>query len=195
MDNENLVRLFSLSDLFSVMLRKKNTLAILSLLFCLINADLLAQNYLILQRGKNEKSRLTYEVGESMVYLQKGLDYYIQDVIREINQDVIVLEENILSLDQIEVIDIRNKDPRNQTLSNMSLLPIAAGGLLLLAGGINSLYADQNISYDSGTLVAAGALIGGGLLLRPLRYNKFKNRGKNKLQVIALDELEAEEEK
>jgi len=177
------------------MLRKKNTLAILSLLFCLINADLLAQNYLILQRGKNEKSRLTYEVGESMVYLQKGLDYYIQDVIREINQDVIVLEENILSLDQIEVIDIRNKDPRNQTLSNMSLLPIAAGGLLLLAGGINSLYADQNISYDSGTLVAAGALIGGGLLLRPLRYNKFKNRGKNKLQVIALDELEAEEEK
>jgi len=195
LDNENLVRLFSLSDLFSVMLRKKNTLAILSLLFCLINADLLAQNYLILQRGKNEKSRLTYEVGESMVYLQKGLDYYIQDVIREINQDVIVLEENILSLDQIEVIDIRNKDPRNQTLSNMSLLPIAAGGLLLLAGGINSLYADQNISYDSGTLVAAGALIGGGLLLRPLRYNKFKNRGKNKLQVIALDELEAEEEK
>ncbi|WP_439484417.1 hypothetical protein [Cyclobacterium plantarum] len=171
------------------MLFKKSAFSVI-LLFCLIHADLLAQNYLILQRGKNEKSRLTYEVGESIVYLQKGLDYYIEDVIREIKQGVIVLEENLLTLDQIEAIDVRDKDPRNQTLSNMSLLPIAAGGLLLFAGGVNSLYADQTISYEPEILVIAGSLIGGGLLLQPLRYRKFKNKGKNKLQVIALDELE-----
>lgn len=175
------------------MLLKKSVLSII-LLFCLIHMDLFAQNYLILQRGKNEKSRLTYEIGESIVYLQKGLDYYIADVIREINQDVIVLEENILALDQIEAIDVRNKDPRNQTLSNISLLPIAAGGLLFMAGGINSLYAEQNISYEPGVLVISGVLIGGGLMLQPLRYRKFKNKGRNKLQVIALEELEDREE-
>lgn len=162
--------------------------------FFLVQADLLAQNYLILQRGKNQKSRLTYEVGESLVYLQKGLDYYIRDEIREIHQDVIVLEENVLALHQIEAIDIKNKDPRNQTLSNMSLLPVGAGGLLLLAGGINSLYADQNIRYEPGVLATAGGLIGAGILMRFLRYNTFTVKGRNKIQVIALEELEPDED-
>ncbi|WP_154853446.1 hypothetical protein [Cyclobacterium xiamenense] len=145
------------------------------------------QNYLILQRGANEKTRLVYEVGDELVYLQKGLDYYIRDNIREIGQDILILEENVLSLEQIEAVDIRNKDERNRTLANVSFLSMAAGGMLLLAGGINSLYSEGRLSYSSETLTTAGGLLGAGLLFQPLRYKRFKLKGRNKIQTILLE--------
>ena len=54
-------------------------------LISLVQGTALAQNYLILQKGANEKSRITYEVGDEFIYLQEGNDYYIKDVIREID--------------------------------------------------------------------------------------------------------------
>lgn len=164
--------------------------SLLLLLWGLISSSVLAQNYLILQRGANQKTRLIYEAGDQLVYQQKGLDYYIQDEIREIRSDILVLEENVLLLDQIESIDIRGKDERNQTLGNLSLLPMAGGALLLLAAGINSLYADGKIAYSSGTLITGGALIGVGLILQPLRYKRFRIKGRNKIQIIPLENLE-----
>ena len=67
-------------------------------LFYLVNGDLLAQNYLVLQKVANQKSRITYKVGDVFIYLQEGNNYFIQDVIREINKDYIALKENVLSL-------------------------------------------------------------------------------------------------
>ncbi|WP_235941839.1 hypothetical protein [Cyclobacterium roseum] len=155
-----------------------------------VNVSVFGQNYLILQRGANQKTRLVYEEGDQLVYLQEGLDYYMQDEIREIKSDILVLKENVLLLSQIEAIDIRGKDERNRTLGNLSLLPMAAGTMLLLATGINSLYADGNIEYSSGTLITGGALIGAGLILQPLRYKRFRIKGRNKIQVIPLEDME-----
>ncbi|WP_235954933.1 hypothetical protein [Cyclobacterium salsum] len=155
-----------------------------------VNVSVFGQNYLILQRGANQKTRLVYEEGDQLVYLQEGLDYYIQDEIREIKSDILVLEENVLLLSQIEAIDIRGKDERNRTLGNLSLLPMAAGTMLLLATGINSLYAEGTIEYTSGTLITGGALIGAGLILQPLRYKRFRIKGRNKIQVIPQEDLE-----
>lgn len=155
-----------------------------------VQGDLFAQNYLILQKGANQKSRISFEVGDEFIYLQKGNDYYIRDYIREIDKDYIALRENVLSLKQIEAIDIRYKDERNQTLSNLTLLPFAGGGLLLLAGGINSLADDGSLQYSSGVLTTAAALIGTGFILKSLRYKKFKVGGKRKIMVIRKNELE-----
>ena len=160
----------------------KSLLLIVSLYF--IQGNVQAQNYLILQKGANEKSRIRYEVGDEFIYLQKGNDYYIKDVIREIDKSYIALNENVLSLNQIEAIDIRYKDERNQTLDNLTFLPIAGGSLLLLAGGINSLVQEGGIRYSNGVLITAGTLIGGGLILKTLRYKKFKVSGRRKIQVI-----------
>lgn len=159
-------------------------------LIVLVQGEVFAQNYLILQKGANQKNRISYEVGDELIYLQEGLDYYIKDVIREIDKDYIALSENVLSLKQIKAIDIRYKDERNHTLSNLTLLPFAGGGLLLLAGGINSLAADGKIQYSSGVLTTAAALIGAGFIIKSLRYNKFKVGGKRKIMVIS--EIEEE---
>ncbi len=166
--------------------------SILLLLWLLgsVNVSVFGQNYLILQRGANQKTRLVYEEGDQLVYLQEGSDYYMQDEIREIKSDILVLKENVLLLSQIEAIDIRGKDERNRTLGNLSLLPMAAGTMLLLATGINSLYADGKVQYTSGTLITGGALIGAGLILQPLRYKRFRIKGRNKIQVIPLADME-----
>lgn len=157
-------------------------------LLCMLAGPVVyGQNYLLLQRGANEKTRQVYEVGDELVYLQKELDYYIRDHIREIHQDVLILDENVLSLQQIEAIDIRDKDERNRTLANISFLSMAAGGMLLLAGGINSLYAEGGLRYSTGTLSTAASLVGLGLVLQPLRYKRFKLKGRNKIQTILLE--------
>lgn len=159
-------------------------------LFYLVNGNLLAQNYLVLQKGTNQKSRITYEVGDAFIYLQEGNDYYIQDVIREINKDYIALKENVLSLKQIQAIDIRNKDERNQTLGSLTLLPIAGGTLLMLAGGINSLAQEGTIHYSKGVITTSAVLIGAGFLIKVFRYKKFKVGKKRKLMVITDVKLE-----
>ena len=95
-----------------------------------------------------------------------------------------------MSLKQIEALDIRYKDERNQTLANLTYLPFAGGGLLLLAGGINSLADDGNLQYSSGVLATAAALIGTGFIMKSIRYKKFKVGGKRKIMVIRKTELE-----
>lgn len=159
-------------------------------LIVFVQVELFAQNYLILQKGANQKSRISYEVGDELIYLQKGNDYYIRDFIREIDKDYIALRENVLSLKQIEAIDIRYKDERNQTLANLTMLPFAGAGLLLVAGGINSLADDGSLQYSSGVLTTAAAFIGSGFILKSLRYKKFKVGGKRKIMVVRENELE-----
>ena len=156
----------------------------------LLGAESLAQNMLILQRGSNQKTRITYEVGESITYLQREIGYYITDNIREITSEYIELSENVLSIHQLEAIDIRLKDERNRTLKNLTLLPAAGAGLLLTAETINGLYADGRFSYNNVSLGIAGGLVGASLIMSQVRYKKFRLRGRNKIQVITREEWE-----
>ncbi len=151
----------------------------------------LAQNLLILQRGNNQKTRIKYEVGESITYLQRETGYYITDNILEITPDYIALTENVLSLSQLDAVDIRNKDERNQTLKNLTLLPAAGAALLLTAESINSLYADGKLSYNSTSLGIAGALAVSSLAMSQVRYKKFRHRGRNKILVITRGDWES----
>nr|MBI1229885.1 hypothetical protein [Cytophagales bacterium] len=150
----------------------------------LLGIEAFSQHMLILQRGNNQKTRITYQVGEPLTYLQKELDYYITERIEEITPEYIRLSDNVLSLSQIVAIDIQAKDERNRTLRNLTLLPAAAAVLLLTAETVNSLYADGRLSYDRGSLAIAGILGGSSLLMSQLRYKKFRVRGRNKLLVI-----------
>lgn len=148
---------------------------------------------MILQRGSNQKTRIKYEEGHSITYLQEGLDYYITDVIKEITKDYLILSENIITPGQIVAIDIRDRDERNRTLANLTLLPAAGATLLLLAESINSLYADGGLSYSNSSLIISGALLTTSLVLAPVRYKRFKHRGRNKIQIIPLREVEQKE--
>lgn len=166
------------------------TLIFSALFLVVLGTEVLAQNLLILQRGNNQKTRIKYQVGEPITYLQREIGYYITDNITEITSDYIGLTENVLSLSQVVAIDIRDKDERNHTLKNLTLLPAAGAVLLLTAESVNSLYSEGRLSYNSTVLGIAGALAGTSILMSQVRYKKFRLRGRNKILVITREDWE-----
>lgn len=148
-----------------------------------------AQRLMILQKGTNQKTRLTYEEGDLIRYQQKGKDFFVSDRIKEIHPDFLVLTENILKPEEIEVVDVKEKDDRNRTLTNLSVLMYSGGALLLLAETVNGLYHDKKFSYSDEGLVVGGSLLATGFVLSKIKYRYFKHQGRNKIQIIYLDEL------
>ncbi|MFC3414154.1 hypothetical protein [Algoriphagus hitonicola] len=165
---------------------------LLFIIFLGVNLSLYAQSedFLLLKRGPSPKKHIRFYPGESITYKSKKLDYFVTDQIREFSQDYIFLTENILSLDDIEAIDIRQKDSRNSTLKNMNVLILGSGIILLTAESINSIYQNREFSIDQGVGLTSGILIGTGLALLPLRYKVFKIQGRNRLQILLKNDVE-----
>lgn len=162
--------------------------AVLLFLFFFAFAQAEAQKFMILQKGANQKTRLKYEEGDLIRYQQKGQDYFVSDRIREIHPDFLVLSENILRPDDIAVVDVRNRDERNKTLSTLSGLMYAGGAMLLLAETVNGLYHDKKFSYSGEGLGISASLLATGFVLSKTKYRYFKHGGRNKIQIINLEE-------
>lgn len=152
----------------------------------LFSVNVFSQKFILLQKGANEKNRLKYEIGETFIYKTKKNNFYITDVIKDIQTDIIVLSENVLLPEEITSIYILNKDPRNGTLKNLSLLSYGAGTILMSANVINSLYQDGSIRFESGGLITSGVLLAGGFGISKIRYRHFKIHKRNKIQLITL---------
>ena len=139
--------------------KKKITLAILLFtVLPLLMQNLLAQelpDFCSEEKNEKKKGRLTYEVGGIHGVLAKRVGLlHSRIVIREITRMSFVLEENYIESDRSTVIGHSvNKDPQKPDLvQHEPACPFAAGGLLLLARGINRLYADSKHQLDSGTI-------------------------------------------
>jgi hypothetical protein len=122
--------------------------------------------------------------GEEITYKSKKLGYFVTDQIINLDKDFIYLTENILSPADIVEVDIRDKDSRNRTMRNLTALFIGAGGILLTAEAVNSIYQQHELSIDSGVAITSGILIGTGLALLPVRYKTFKNTSGYGIQII-----------
>jgi len=143
-------------------------------------------DFVLLKRGTSLKSQIRYYPGEEITYKSKKMGYFVTDIIQRIDNNFIYLSENILSPETILEIDIRHKDPRNNTLRNINAITLGAGVILLGAESVNSLYQEQQFSIDKGVGITSGILIGAGLALLPVRYKIFKNTGRNKIQLIQM---------
>ena len=139
-----------------------------------------------MKRGANQKTQIRFYPGESITYKSKKLGYFITDQIVSLDTEFIYLTENILSPTDIEAVDIRNKDPRNRTLKNLTGLFIGAGSLLLGVEAVNSIYQQGNFSIDDGVAASSALLIGSGLALLPIRYKTFRQKGKNRIQILIM---------
>lgn len=158
------------------------------LIFCLsgIWEPAFGQKFVLLQRGANQKSRLKFEIGENLTYKSKDLDYFVTDKIVDITTEVIVLTENILQPRDITSIYIQNKDPRNSTIKNLGFLGMGGGVIFLIATSVTSLYQTGNLSEVSDTLVLPIGMMATGFLISRMQYKEFKNKGKNKIQLVIL---------
>jgi len=161
---------------------------VLLFLLLLSFSPLEAQKFLILQKGGNQKTRTKYEEGDVIRYQQNGQDFFVADRIKEIHPSFLVLTENVLRPEEIAVVDVREADERNQTLGNLSAIMYAGAGLLLVAETINSLYHDKSLGYSREGLIVSSSLLASGFTLSKIRYRYFKNQGRNKIQIVYLEE-------
>ncbi|MCH7411002.1 hypothetical protein MM239_16465 [Belliella sp. DSM 111904] len=161
-------------------------LILLSAFLLCISFEGFGQKFILLQKGNNQKTRLKYEIGEPFTYQTKNNAYYITDVIKDIEKDIIILSENILRPEEITSVYIKDKDPRNHTLRNLSKLSYGAGVLWLTTNLVNNLYQESNWQVDQGALIGTGILLGTGFGLSKIRYTHFKQQGRKKVKLIIL---------
>ena len=163
---------------------------LLSLSFCLISFFSFSQStpkdFILLKRGSNQKSQIRFYPGEFITYKSNKLGYFITDKIVNLDTEYIYLTENILRPADIEAIDIRNKDPRNRTLKNLTGLFIGAGSLLLSVESVNSIYQEGRFSVDAGVASISGILVATGLALLPVRYKIFRQKRDNRIQILIM---------
>lgn len=164
----------------------KNLLLIFLFLCCFSSGFAQSKDFLLLKRGNNTKSQIRYHTGDQITYKSAKLGYYVTDAIKEFSTDYIYLSENIISPNDIIEIDIRNKDPRNNTLKNLNSLFLGAGLLLLTVESVNSIYQRNELSIDKGVGLTSALLTGLGIGMLPLRYKVFRNQGRNRLQIILM---------
>jgi hypothetical protein len=169
----------------STFFKSKVTIIALILLFTLANESY-SQKFILLQKGSNTKTALRFQVGEEITYKSTKFDYYVTDVIVDIKTDIIVLSENVLQPKDISVVDIRNKDPRNHTIRNLSYLSMGAGVIFLLVNTVNSLYHQGDLKQLEDSWALPVGLLAGGYVISKLKYKEFKHKGDNKIQLIIL---------
>ena len=145
-----------------------------------------SQKFILLQKGSSQKNRLKFEIGETFIYKTKKNNFYITDVIQDIQKDIVVLSENVLLLEDITSIYILHKDPRNSTLKNLSYMSYGAATVLMSTNLINSLYQDGAIRFESGGLITSGILFASGFAFSKIGYKHFKIHKRNKIQLITL---------
>ena len=143
--------------------------------------------FLLLKRGANQKSQIRYYPGEDITYKSKKIGYFVTDKIVNLDTEYLYLTENILNPSDILEIDIRAKDPRNRTLTNLTNLSLGAGTMAIALEGINSLYQQGKLQFSPGVLKTSAILLGTGFGLLPLRYKTFTVSDKNKLQLVLLE--------
>lgn len=164
---------------------KKSLLLILILMIC-FSAFPQGTDFLLLKRGTNQKSQIRFYPGEEITYKSAKLGYFVTDVIAELDENFIYLRENIIAPGDILEVDIRRKDPRNRTLRNVNSLFLGSGILLFSVEAINSLYQTNELAIDDGVGIISGILVGTGLALLPVRYKTFKQKDRNKIQIVLM---------
>ncbi len=162
------------------------SLLVFSLMMCLEVAY--AQKFVLLQRGANQKTRLKFQVGENFTYKSNEMDFFVTDRIVDITPEAIILTENVLLPKNITAVKIKDKDPRNMTISNLAYLGMGAGALMLVVTTVNGLYQQGDLSEVSNIIGWPIGLFATGFLISKMKYKTFRHKGKNKIQLVILYE-------
>ena len=163
------------------------TLLVIGLMATPLLAQEQPRKFLLLKRGSNQKSQIRFYPGEDITYKSKKIGYFVTDRIVNVDTEYLYLSENILNPSDIVAIDIREKDPRNRTLNNLTSLSLGAGTMAIALEGINNLYRQGKLQFSPGVVKTSAILLGTGFGLLPLRYKTFTLSDKNRLQLVLLE--------
>lgn len=131
--------------------------------------------YLVL-RKKGSKRKYEYTAGTKLVYKQKGFDMFFTDRITDFADSTIIMENNLITLDQIEIVDIQNaySNRKEILMIGEAYLPWMGVGLMAIDLINHSIVDGNDFSLDQGVTTVSAAMIVTGLGLKAARRKKIK---------------------
>ena len=162
----------------------------LNLFFCLFffSANLFCQSfeYLVIEKPGTSK-RYVYIKGDEIKLKLLNESVYLSGNIELFLDSSLVIDGHSIKLSEIEQIK-RNRagEFMPKAISLSYKLPVA-GILLMLFEGISAELQNETPLVEENTMVIAGALIAGGILLRTLVHNNIKLNGKYKARIVKIE--------
>lgn len=148
---------------------------LLLIAFLCIAASADAQSYLVL-RKKGSTRKYQYFRGNELVYRMKGFDQFFTDRITDFADSTIILENNILLVEQLAEVDIRNANSNRPAIlrSAEAVLPGIGIGLMTLDIFNHTVIDGRDFSLDRRTTITSAALVTTGYALRLMRRKYIK---------------------
>lgn len=153
----------------------KVRLIFLLVAFSMIMASADAQVYLTL-RKKGSTRKYQYFKGNKITYKMKGFDQFFTDRITDFADSTIIMENNILLVDQLYEVDIRNASSNRSAIWNTaeSALPPIGIGLLALDIFNHTVVDGNDFSLDKGVTTTSALLVTTGYAIRIMRRKFIK---------------------
>lgn len=144
------------------------------LLGLFIYSQSLQAQYLVL-RKKGSKRKYEYVAGNTITYKQKGYDTYFTDRITDFADSTIILENNLITIDQIAEVNIENAFSNRKEILKLgeNYLPIIGVGLLAIDLFNHTVVDGNDFRLDQGVTTVSGILVATGLGLRLFRRKKI----------------------
>lgn len=143
--------------------------------FTMIMASADAQVYLTV-RKKGTTRKYQFFRGNQITYKMKGFDQFLTDRITDFADSTIVMENNILLVEQLHEIDVRNANSNRPEIlrSAEAVLPVIGIGWLALDIFNHTIIDGNEFSLDRRVTTTSGVLIVTGLTLNLLRRKVIK---------------------
>ena len=155
------------------------------LFFQIICLEAAAQEPYLLLRKVGKPYQIVFYEGEEMRFRVKGEKNFINDHILGLAGDRIRFHYYNIKLDEIDAIDVRD---RNFTVFSFRSSPgklIVAGIGLIAIDQVNQVFIrDEPAGVSTGTAIVAGSLIASGFILRAIQKKYFRPGGKSIIEII-----------
>ncbi|TRX57697.1 hypothetical protein FNH22_14895 [Fulvivirga sp. M361] len=145
-----------------------------------------AQRYLVLSKVNKPRKQIIFNEGETIRFRLKGERFFTSASILGLGNDEIRFHYYRIKLDEIEEIDIRNKNFTIFNFKNWSGIFLVAGPLFLVIDQFNqTAIMNESFRVSSETATISGAFVATGLLLRVIGKKRWKcNKKKHRMQIL-----------
>jgi len=151
------------------------------------------QKFLLLEKLGSPHKRIKVQVGNSMRYQLKDdpKEWYGGRVL-DFTDSAVILDNDIVPIKHVKAVDIRNLNkPGHFTLSKFAPYLIIAGVGYMAIFQLNQLYLGDGLTNSPRVWRTSGYLVGFGALMLLIKPRKFVVRGKKRLRIVNLSNVNA----
>ena len=154
------------------------------LLMILGRQELVAQNYLVLEKSGADKS-VRFEVGEPMRFKLKNEKFFRKEGIMALQDSTIKFKDYEIYLNEIDKIDVRHKSFSGFDFDQIGTYTQIAGiGYILIDQLNKNIVQGQKWKFEKNVWITGGIIFVAGTILRMFHLKKYAVSSSNKLFIV-----------